>query len=184
MQAFCVAAVSALSVLPACDDGSRDGGASSAKVVNPHDEHDCSVAHPEPRPPIATITALRPEDRGKLTSLRITAHRGNVAIRKETDGWLLSGSDGCNVNSARMERALENLTKLTGASSEERPASSDFELQIAALNGQERVLHLDVAGRKDGKDLVQLADGSTYRVSGLDRDLLSPHPHVWCQFTP
>ena len=38
----------------------------------------------------------------------------------------------------------------------------------------------DVGGHGEGGDLVQLIDGSTSRVKGLDRELWSPNPRDWC----
>jgi len=85
------------------------------------------------------------------------------------------------VDGARIERALDNLSATTAVSTSERPASGDdFELQLVAQIGQERALHFDIAGRSDGTDLIQLADHTTHRLSGLDRDLWSPDASVWC----
>jgi hypothetical protein len=86
------------------------------------------------------------------------------------------------VASARVERALDNLSTLSAEPSDEQPET--FDLQLAVLNGQERVLHFDVAGRSNGTDLVQLNDGSRFRIKGLDRELWSPTPAVWCAAGP
>ena len=174
----------ALSWLPACDSVSKPhaGPASAPKVADAHtDEHD---GHDVARPRLASPTAtnLRADDRKRLTTLRVSAHVGAAIIRKGADGWSIGGPSGCKVEQARIERALDNLTGLTAVSSDEKPADGkQFELQIVALMEQEPALHFDVADRRDGKDLVQLADESTFRVHGLDRELWSPEPQVWCR---
>jgi hypothetical protein len=145
-------------------------------------EHSCDDAHP-PRAPVqvATATALSKDARQKLTTLRVMAHVGAVIIRKENGEWVISGPQGCKVAASRVERALDNLAALRSEPTAERPqAGSDFELQVVALMGEERALHFDMAGRVGGKDLVQLADYSTYWVSGFDRGLWAANPRAWC----
>ena len=62
----------------------------------------------------------------------------------------------------------------------ERVNGTPFELQIVALMGEETALQLEIANRGDGGDLVQIFDGSRYRMRGLDRSLWSPRPSDWC----
>lgn len=145
-------------------------------------EPSCEDAHP-PRAPVqvATATALPKDARKKLTTLRVMAHVGAVIIRKESGDWVISGPQGCKVDPSRIERALDNLAALRSEPTTQRPeAGSDFELQVVALMGEERALHFDMAGRVGGKDLVQLADYSTYWVSGFDRALWAADPRAWC----
>jgi hypothetical protein len=147
--------------------------------AEPHAEHDCSQAHPDqPRPAPATATWLSDEARGRLTTLRASAHQGSVTARKGDQGFTIAGPRGCTVSAERIERALDNLRGLTAERSDESP--QHFELQVIVLSGEERLLHFDVAGRSEGADLVQLNDGSSFRISGLDRELWSPDPAVWC----
>jgi hypothetical protein len=175
----------AMSWLPACDSVSKPHPAEPApapKVADTHTDED--EAHQVARPRLAqpTATNLRAGDRQRLTTLRVSAHVGAAIIRKSADGWSIGGPNGCKVEQARIERALDNLSALTAVSSDERPSDGrQFELQIVALMDQEPALHFDVADRSDGKDLVQLADESTFRVHGLDRELWSPDPLVWCR---
>lgn len=151
----------------------------AVKDKDPHAEHDCSQVHPAaPQPAPATATALSDTARTNVTTLRVSAHQGSVIVRKGEQGWTISGTVACTVASQRIDRALDNLSALKAEHSAEKP--ENFELQIVVLNEEERVLHFDVAGRHDGADLVQLNDGSTHRILGLDRDLWSPDPAVWC----
>jgi hypothetical protein len=153
-----------------------------ASATGVHDEHEEETEHPaQPRPPVPTATSLSDDARHSVSVLRIFAHSGAVIIRKSDAGWSIAGPQGCQVSPGRIERALNNLSSLTAVPSDEHPADgSDFDLQIVAQSGEERVLHFDIAGRRDGKDLIQLLDRSTFRVSGLDRELLSAEPLVWC----
>jgi len=154
-----------------------------AAVADPHAEHDCSQAHPSaPRPAPATATVLSDTARAKLTTLRVSAHQSGVTVRKGEQGWSLLGPSGCTVASSRVERALDNLSTLGAEPSDEQPET--FDLQLAVLSGDERALHFDVAGRSHGTDLVQLNDGSRFRIKGLDRELWSPDPAVWCAAGP
>lgn len=146
-----------------------------------HAAHDCRSAHSERGPRAATATALSLDARRRLTTLRISAHEGSVILRKKGATWVALGRGGCPVPTARMERALDNLESLKAAPTSARPAEGEsFDLQIVALIGEERALHFDVANGNDQGDLIQLNDYSTFRVRGLDRRLLSPHPKDWC----
>ena len=174
-----------LSLLSACDETPAAGGvrpappASAAPVEDPHADHDCSVAHPaEARRALPTATALNSETRARVTTLRISAHVGSVTLKKGSQDWTVAGPRGCVLPTASVERALDSLSALTLEPSAER--AGEFELQLGVLIGEERVLHFDVADRKDGKDLVVLADSRAFRVTGLDRELLSADPRVWC----
>lgn len=156
----------------------------AASASAPHDDHEqCShdVAHPaHPRQPVATATALSAEARGKVTTLRVMAHSGAAIIRKDGAAWKIGGTE-CEVDTARIDRALDNLTTLVASPTSDRPAgAAAFELQIVVQSGEERVLHFDVAHRAGGKDLVQLADDSGFWISGLDRQLWTADPRVWC----
>ena len=157
--------------------------AAAVATSDPHAEDDCTVAHPVPSAQAAaTATSLSSQARERVTSLRISAHAGSVIIRKTEQRWLLAGPQGCAVPEARMAAAFQALSALGVEPTDERP--SDFELQIVVLSGEERLLHFEVAGRKEGRDLVQLIDASTIRVSGLDRELLSADPRAWCGGLP
>jgi hypothetical protein len=79
-----------------------------------------------------------------------------------------------------MDRALDNLAGLRAVRTDERPQGGAFELQIVALMGEERALLFDIAQRKNGWDLLQLGNASTFRLEGLDRQLLAADPLVWC----
>jgi hypothetical protein len=173
---------------PAPSTGPRDAAPSAAAVAtsDPHAEDDCTEgAHPAPSAQAApTATSLSAQARERVTSLRISAHAGSVIVRKTEQGWLLAGPQGCAVPGARMEAAFQALSALRVEPTDERPGRDDFELQIVVLSGKERLLHFEVAGRKEGRDLVQLFDGSTIRVRGLDRELLSADPRAWCADPP
>jgi hypothetical protein len=155
---------------------------SAPSAQDDHAGHDCATAHPrrEPDPPI-TATALTPDARARLTTVRISAHVGYVILRKRDSEWITSGQGGCVVPASRVERALDNLASLTAVPSDERPADGNaFELQLTALTDEGPALRFDVAGRNRDGDLVQLNDHSRYRVQGLDRELWSPDPAPWC----
>jgi hypothetical protein len=181
-----------LPTLVACDSARRQeaerreparpvvASAGAAPLGSDHgaDGHDCADHAPEPRPTVPTATKLSDETRGKVTALRIFAHTGAVILRKGATGW--TGA-GCTVSQGRVELALDNLSQLTARPSDDRPApGSVFDLQIMAESDNLRVLHLNVADRSDGEDLIQLLDQSVFRVTGLDRELLAPDPKRWC----
>lgn len=127
---------------------------------------------------MSTATKLSNEAREHADTLRISAQVGSVIVRKTEQGWLLAGPHGCTVSEARMAQAFQGLAALGAEPTDEHPAH--FELQIVVLHGEERLLHFDVAGEKDGRDLVQLTDASAFHISGLDRTLLSADPRAWC----
>lgn len=178
--------VSLSGLLGACDKEHSPSSAPPATspsaattASDPHAEHDCSVAHPQPAPQaIATATKLSDEARSRADTLRISALVGSVIVRKTEQGWLVSGPHGCTVSEARMAQVFKSLSALSAEATDERPAQ--FELQIVVLHGQERLLHFDVGGRNSGRDLVQLTDASAFHISGLDRALLSADPRAWC----
>jgi hypothetical protein len=106
---------------------------------------------------------------------------GNVILYNQGSNWVTAGENGCPVPKSRIERALDNLTILKAEPTSERPTGGDsFEFQIAAEAGDERALSLDVASHGERGDLVQLIDGSTWRVRGLERDVWSTNPRDWC----
>jgi hypothetical protein len=180
----------ALALLVSCNPARKPRDSEPTPVAQAgtaaHTEDDCGQAHgSEPGPPAPTATFLSDAARADVTTLRVSAHLGSVIIRKDGQSWTTGGTQGCTVSPARIDRALSNLSGLSATSTDERPADgSEFELQIVALSGQERLLHFDIADRKDGKDLLQLADASTYRLQGLDREIWSPDPAVWCAPEP
>lgn len=154
----------------------------SLAATHVHSE-DCSLDHggSAGRAPPTRARSLTEEGRKRLTALRVSAHVGSVSIRKHDGVWKVTGRNECLVPTERMERALEQLSELRSLPTTERPLDGrSFELQIVALAGEERVLHLDVADRAAEGDLVQLPDSTTYRVQGLDRELWSPRPLDWC----
>lgn len=99
-------------------------------------------------------------------------------LRRVAAGWEISGRRGCVVPDARVQRALDSLSTLQATPTKERPSS--FELQVAAFVNEERVLQFDVGPRNGKQDLVELIDGTSYVLEGLDRELLSPSPASWC----
>jgi hypothetical protein len=156
--------------------------AAASSATGEHAQDDCRPARPlraaAAGPP---LTSLRADARERLTALRVSAHVGSVILRSRATGWFTSGENGCRVPASRMKRALDDLTSLKAEPTSERPANGQsFELQIVAEMGEERALYLDVAGHGERGDLVQLVDGSTFRVRGLERDLWSPNPRDWC----
>jgi hypothetical protein len=114
--------------------------------------------------------------------VRVSAHAGGVILRKRGSSWVTAGDGGCTVPAPRMEEALDNLAQLKAIKTEERPDGGQaFELQIVALMGEAIALQLEVAGRRNTGDLVQLHDDSRVRLRGLDRGLWSPRPADWCK---
>jgi len=166
---------------PASSGPAPSAPAASASAADEHAEHDCRTAHPVERPKVSKATALTKEARRNLTTLRISAHIGAVILRKQESGWILAGYD-CALPASRVERALDNLERLKAVRTDEQiPSGAGLDLQIVAQIGEERALYLEVAKRDArGGDLVQLFDDSRYRIQGLDRELLSPHPQAWC----
>ncbi len=151
-------------------------------AADAHADHDCRTAHPPYVPPAGPpAIALSATARRDVTTLRISAHVGSVILRRGETGWVAAGQNGCPVPASRIERALDGLSSLKAEPTSERPVDGNsFELQIVAQIGEERALSLDVAGHGERGDLVQLVDGSTLRVRGLDRNLWSPNPSDWC----
>ena len=143
---------------------------------------DCHPSGPPPAPPPgASASALRRDFRPRLTLLSISAHVGAVTLRKRGSSWVTRGDNGCTVPARRMERALGDLERLEATKTEERPADGQaFELQIVALMGDDVALRLEIADRGPRGDLVQIFDGSRFRLRGLDRNLWSPRPADWC----
>lgn len=156
-------------------------------VVAPSTEDDDTwEGHPPhpplPPPPGASATALRSEFRSRLTAVHVSARVGGVILRKRDAGWVAAGDGGCPVPARRIERAFDNLARLKAVKTDERPASGDtFELQIVALMGEEVALQLEVAGRTEKGDLVQLFGDTRVRMRGLDRTLWSPRRADWCK---
>ncbi len=162
-------------LLLACDAASKPRSERPAPAA----AQDEVEAHPAREPPaVATATSLSAEARALLTTLRVSAHVGSVIARKEAETWAIAGPQGCTVAPERIERALDNLSALTAEPTDERPES--FELQVVVLIGEERALHFDMAGRRDGQDLVQLANDTRFWLRGFDRDLWSADPRAWC----
>jgi hypothetical protein len=153
-----------------------------ASAADTHSDHDCRTAHPPYLPPAGPpAVALNAKVRRDVTTLRIFAHVGAVILRRGEPGWVVAGQSGCSVPASRIERALDNLARLKAEPTGDRPVDGNsFELQIVAEIGEERALSLDVAGHGERGDLMQLIDGSTLRVRGLERDLWSPNPRDWC----
>jgi hypothetical protein len=148
--------------------------------------HDPSHGHPEATgdagPKVASPSVLSAERRAHLTTIRVSAHIGNVIIRRESAGWVISGADGCSVRSARVERALDNLSRLKAVPTKEAvPDGSAFRLQITALVGEQPAVHLELADRNATGHLTRLDDDSMVRIQGLDVGLWSPHPADWCK---
>jgi hypothetical protein len=158
-----------------------------ASLVAPAATHDDPYEGHGPRPPRppvpgASASALRSDFRARLTTVRVSARAGAVILRKGGSGWVTAGHGGCAVPARRMERALDNLAHLKATKTEEKPADGlAFELQIVALMGEDIALQLEVAGRGDTGDLVQLHNDSRVRLRGLDRGLWSPRPADWCK---
>ena len=156
--------------------------AAPSSAADAHADHDCRTAHPpyvSPAGPPAV--ALSAKVRRDVTTLRIFAHVGAVILRRGETGWVAAGQSGCPVPVSRIERALDNLASLKAEPTGDRPVDGNsFELQIVAEIGKERALSLDVADHGERGDLVQLVDGSTLRVRGLERELWSPNPRDWC----
>jgi hypothetical protein len=136
---------------------------------------------PPPPPPGASATALKAAFRERITTLRVSAHVGSVIIRKQGASWVSAGEAGCTVPPRRIDAALDQLARLKAVKTEEQPADGRaFELQVMAQMGEDIALQLDVANRNASGDLVQLFDGSRYRIRGLDRSFWSPRPAHWC----
>jgi hypothetical protein len=106
---------------------------------------------------------------------------GSVVLRKGGNSWVTSDDGGCTVPPRRMDRALDELGRLKAAKTDEQPANGQaFELQIVALMGEETALRLEIAERGATGDLVQIFDGSRFRMRGLDRSFWSLRPSDWC----
>jgi hypothetical protein len=161
--------------------------AATSSVPHPdasgHTDEDCRPSGPPPPPPSgASATALRADHLPRLSGVRVFAHSDAVILRKRDSNWVTAGDDGCTVPASRMARALDNLSRLRATKTDEKPADgSAFELQIVALMGEDVAVQLEIAQRNDQGDLVQIFDGSTFRLRGLDRSLWSPRPADWCK---
>jgi hypothetical protein len=148
-----------------------------------HTDDDCRPSGPPPPPPSgASATALSADHLPRLSTVRVLAHSNAVILRKRDSSWVTAGDNGCTVPASRMARALENLSRLRATKTDERPADgSAYELQIVALMGEDVAVQLEIAQRNDRWDLVQIFDGTTFRLRGLDRNLWSPRPADWCK---
>jgi hypothetical protein len=81
-----------------------------------------------------------------------------------------------------VKRALDNLMSLKAVPTTEAvPEGAAFQLQISALAGEKRVVHLELAGRNGSGDLARLDSDAMVRIQGLARDLWSPNPADWCR---
>jgi hypothetical protein len=104
-----------------------------------------------------------------------------VILRKQGTVWVVAGQNDCSVPARRIGRALDNLAHLKAVpTSETVSEGTAIELQIVALIGEERLLHLEIADRNGSGDLVRLMNDTTYRIQGLDRTLWSTNPAAWC----
>lgn len=132
-------------------------------------------------PKAASPSALTAERRARLTTIRVSAHVGNVIIRREANDWVISGPGGCSVRSARLERALDNLSVLKAVPTNEPvPDGTAFQLQITVLVGEEPAVHLEIADQNATGHLTRLNNDSMVRIQGLDVGLWSPQPADWC----
>jgi hypothetical protein len=130
----------------------------------------------------ASPSALSAEARAKLTTIRVSAHEGYVIVRREAEGWVISGPGGCTVRSERIDHALDNLSVLKSVPTTEAvPHGTAFQLQISVLVGEQLAVHLELADRNETGQLARLDDDSMVRVQGLDLSLWSPHPADWCK---
>jgi hypothetical protein len=153
-------------------------------LANDGSEHDCSQHDGPPHvpPPGASTAALNPKYRAELTTIRVSAHAGSVTVRRQGSKWVTAGTAGCAVPTKRIEAALDNLTALTATPSQETaPVGTPFVLQIDVLMGERHAVHLEVADHEGGGDFVRLLDDSSVIVQGIDRQLWSPDPAVWCR---
>jgi len=152
--------------------------------AKPLDSAPVSHAEPPAAPKSRALTqkaALSVDARDRVSTLRVSAHVGNVTIRRQGVEWIIAGDKGCTVPARRIARALDDLTKLQAVESGERvPEGNAFELQIDAMAGESPSLHLELADRNDSGDLVRLSDDSMVRIRGLDRKLWLPEPSLWC----
>src|ERR1041384_4223985 len=99
-------------------------------------------------------------------------HVGSVIARREAGAWVISGKDGCSVDAGRMKRALDNLAALKAVpTSEPVPEGAEFRLQISALVGEKRVVHLEIADQNPTGHLTRLDNDSMVRLQGLDAGL-------------
>jgi hypothetical protein len=131
---------------------------------------------------VPSPSALSAEARAELTTILVSAHVGNVIARREGNAWVISGDDGCTVDPVRMKHALDNLSVLKAVpTSEPVPDGAAFRLQISALVGEKRVVHLELADRNEAGHLTRLDDDSMVRIQGLDVSLWSAQPADWCR---
>jgi hypothetical protein len=167
--------------------GSASASASPNAVAAGGAGHDPSHGSPHDTtggeaPKVASPSALSADRRAHLTTIRVSAHLGNVIIRREGQAWVITGSDGCSVRSARIERALDNLSALKAVPTNEAvPDGAAFRLQITVLVGEVPAVHLELADRNANGHLARLDDDSMVRIQGLDLALWSPHPADWCK---
>lgn len=130
----------------------------------------------------ASPSTLSAEARAKLTTIRVSAHVGYVIVRREPEGWVISGPGGCTVRAERIDQALRNLSVLKSVPTTEAvPHGTAFQLEISVLVGEQLAVHLELADRNETGQLARLDDDSMVRVQGLDLSLWSPHPADWCK---
>lgn len=194
-RTFRVCAVCAMAVVGCHSAKSKQGAPVASASASSHPNvagaggsgHDPSPGSPPETsggegPKVASPAALSPERRALLTTIRVSAHLGNVIIRREAGEWVISGEDGCTVRRARIERALDNLTRLKAVPTNEPvPEGSAFRLQITVLVGEQPAVHLELADQNAVGHLARLDNDSMVRIQGLDVGLWSPQPADWCK---
>lgn len=113
-----------------------------------------------------------------MNALQVLAHGSAVIVRKQADGWVMGGPDGCAVSPQRVQHALDNLSSLKVVEGREPPEQHDR--QVIVLDGADVLLQYDVGVGAAGADPARLPDGSLVRLRGLDREAWSSQPSDWC----
>lgn len=159
--------------------GSSLSNAPPPPSASEEQEHDCRSHLPQRLgPQVPSATKLSAAARTRVTALHVLAHGSAVIVRKEADGWVMGGPNGCAVSSQRVQRALDNLSSLKVVASSEPPQRPDR--QILLLDGAEVLLQYDVGVGVGGADAARLPDGSVVQLRGLERGALSSQPNDWC----
>jgi hypothetical protein len=180
--------------LAACDDARPTTSAppvpaASADFSNPssifqqeaehHGEHAFERRAPQSAP---SSVALPKEARVKLTSLHVSSAKDGVLMEKVGDVWQTQYTPRCLVDDAKLTAALNNLAVLSRSPTDQRIASGQaFVLRIVARSGRDKLLELDIGPRTKLGQLIQLADGTTYDVKGLELALFPAESRAWCR---
>ena len=167
--------------VPALEGTSRPptAAASTDKVADVHDSHDCRTDHPsKPRELAPAFARLTPQAAAQTRSVRITSRDSAMLLRRAGTQWTSFAS--CALDQERVRQLLGNLQSLKEAPTSVLPREGLPEVRVIFVGTEGRLYHLDVFQRIGNKDIVELDGGKAREVTGLNRELLDLSRAAWC----